>query len=116
MKRLAAVWPTMRDAGETQHLVSAWLLYQPDEHQIGIVTVAAKVAGTDEEDRRHGHLPRSSTANHSPDTYRRNWLLTKSSTAPASTCPGGCPGPTDGAPSAFPTFPVHPLPCIVRGE
>ena len=48
MEGLVAMWPTMREAAETQGLASAWLLFQPDEHQIGIVTVAAKVAGTDD--------------------------------------------------------------------
>ena len=50
MEGLAAVWPKMREAAETEGLASAWLLFQLDKHQIGIVTVAAKVAGTDDAD------------------------------------------------------------------
>ena len=48
--RLATVWPMIREAAQAQGLASAWLLFQPEERQIGIVTVAAKVPGADDAD------------------------------------------------------------------
>ena len=93
MEGLVAMWPTMREAAETQGLASAWLLFQPDEHQIGIVTVAAKVAGTDDAENASRSL---AALEHSESLVRylpQNLLRTKPSTTPASTCPCGYPGP-----------------------
>ncbi|MEE4343350.1 hypothetical protein V2K55_03220 [Pseudomonas alliivorans] len=39
---LKKVWPTIRDEAESMGLSSAWLMFQPEERQIGIVTVAAR--------------------------------------------------------------------------
>ena len=110
--RLAAVWPTMREAAETQGLASAWLLFQPQENQIGIVTVAAKVPGTEDADTASRSL---AALEHSESLARllpRELALHKvfdrtslnlSLWLPWSRTAGG-------AASAFPTFPVHPLP------
>jgi len=39
---LATVWPAVRADAEGQGLASVWLMFQPEERQIGILTVAAK--------------------------------------------------------------------------
>jgi hypothetical protein len=47
MDELNARWPLMLEEGQAAGLASVWLLYQPDERQIGLLTVIAQVAGTD---------------------------------------------------------------------
>ena len=81
------------EAAETEGLASAWLLFQLDKHQIGIVTVAAKVAGTDDADNASRSLAALEHSESLARYHRRNLLRTTSSTAPASTCPCGYPGP-----------------------
>lgn len=44
---LKEVWPTIRDEAEKQGLSSVWLMFQPEEKQIGILTVAEKTDDTD---------------------------------------------------------------------
>lgn len=39
---LKDVWPALRDKAQSLDLSSAWLLFNEDEHQVSIVTVAAK--------------------------------------------------------------------------
>lgn len=47
---VGSAWPDIRDAAEEQGLASAWLLVQPKECQIGLLTVASKpVEGGDPE-------------------------------------------------------------------
>jgi len=36
------IWPTLRDKAQALNLSSAWLLFNEDEHQVSIVTVAAR--------------------------------------------------------------------------
>lgn len=45
---LAEVYPAMRDEAEKQGLSSVWLMFQPEEKQIGILTVAAKSGDADQ--------------------------------------------------------------------
>ncbi|MGW1979546.1 hypothetical protein [Streptomyces sp. NPDC001889] len=45
---LAEVWPAVRDEAEKQDLSSVWLMFQPEEKQIGILTVAAKTDDADQ--------------------------------------------------------------------
>jgi hypothetical protein len=47
---LEQAWPTVRENAGGQGLASAWLLFQPEEEQIGILTVAAKADGWDPAD------------------------------------------------------------------
>lgn len=110
--RLAGAWPTIRDAAAAQGLASAWLLVQPNEDQIGIVTVAARVASADDTDTASRSL---ATLEHSdslaqllprelaPHKVFDRTSLNLSLWLPWSRNAGGVP-------SAFPTFPVHPLP------
>jgi hypothetical protein len=111
-ERLEALWPTLRDAAEAQQLASAWLLYQSDEHQIGIVTVAARVEGSDDADtasrslaalEHSKSLGRYLPAELVPHKVFDRTSLNLSLWLPRSRSAGGVP-------SAFPTFPVHPLP------
>jgi NADPH:quinone reductase len=110
--RLAAVWPTISGAAEAQGLASVWLLYQPDERQIGIVTVAGRVKGSDDADtasRSLGALEHcKSLARFLPRELAPRKVFDRTSLnltlwLPLSRAAGG-------APSAFPTYPVHPLP------
>lgn len=44
---LKQAWPTIRDQAEASGLSSAWLMFQPEERQVAIVTVAAKHESAD---------------------------------------------------------------------
>ena len=110
--RLATVWPMIREAAQAQGLASAWLLFQPEERQIGIVTVAAKVPGADDADTASRSLTALENAESlcrflprelAPRKVFDRTSLNLSLWLPRSRSAGG-------APSAFPTFPVHPLP------
>jgi hypothetical protein len=110
--RLAAVWPTMREAAKTQGLASIWLLFQPDDYQIGIVTVAAQIVGTDDADvasRSLAALEHSdSLARLLPQELASHKVFDRTSLNLSLWLPWS--REAGGAPSTFPTFPVHPLP------
>lgn len=110
--RLAAAWPTIREAAEAQGLASAWLLYQPDEHEIGIVTVAAQVAGSDDTDTASRSLAwlehTESLARFLPPELAPHKVFDRTSLNLSLWLPWS--RDAGGTPSAFPTFPVHPLP------
>jgi hypothetical protein len=110
--RLAAVWPTVSEAAATQRLASAWLLFQPDEHEIGIVTVADRVKDSDDADtasrslaalEHSKSLARFLPRELAPERVFDRTSLNLSLWLPRSRDAGG-------APSAFPTFPLHPIP------
>ena len=112
--RMAAVWPTIAAAAEAQRLASVWLLYQPDERQIGIVTVADRVKGSDDADiasrslsalEHSKSLARFLPRELAPDKDFDRSSLNLTLWLPRSRAAGG-------AASAFPTFPVHPLPDV----
>ncbi|NNH71078.1 hypothetical protein HLB23_14590 [Nocardia uniformis] len=44
---LEEVWPAVRDSARAEGLGAAWLLYQPEERQIAIHTVASRIADDD---------------------------------------------------------------------
>jgi hypothetical protein len=44
---LEQVWPAIRENAGRHGLASVWLLLQPEQQQIGILTVAAKADGRD---------------------------------------------------------------------
>ncbi|UFS95284.1 hypothetical protein [Nocardia huaxiensis] len=46
---LERAWPAMRDAAEESGLGGAWLLYQPEENQIAIHTIAGRVTSGEPE-------------------------------------------------------------------
>ena len=110
--RLAEAWSKIGEAAETQGLASAWLFVQPDEHQIGIVTVADRVKGSDDADtasqslaalEHSTSLARFLPRELAPDKVFDRTSLNLSLWLPWSRDAGG-------ASSSFPTFPVHPLP------
>jgi NADPH2:quinone reductase len=110
--RLAAVWPTVSEAAATQRLASAWLLFQPDEHQIGIVTVADRVEGSDDSDTASRSLAAlehsKSLARFLPRELAPEKVFDRTSLNLSLWLPRS--RDTGGAPSTFPTFPVHPVP------
>ena len=111
---LEQAWPTLRENAGWQGLASVWLLFQPEEEQIGILTVTAKAAGRDPADA----ASRSITALEGAESVgqflpaelgvkkvfdRTSLILTM--WLPQSRLAGG-------APSAFPAAAIHPLPQV----
>jgi hypothetical protein len=102
----------MLDAAEGRDLASIWLLFQPDEKQIGLVTVVAQTPGRDAEERASNALTSLESGESlskylaEPAGARKIFdrtSLNLSLWLPWSRLSGG-----DAA--LFPTFPVYPLP------
>jgi NADPH:quinone reductase-like Zn-dependent oxidoreductase len=110
--RLAKAWPKIRAAAEAQGLASAWLLVQPDEHQIGIVTIADRVNCCDDADTASQSLAalehRESLARLLPLELAPRKVFDRTSLILSLWLPRS--RDAGGVSSAFPTFPVHPLP------
>jgi hypothetical protein len=115
---LEAAWPTVRENAGWQGLASVWLLFQPAEGQIGILTVAAKADAGETADA----AARSLTALERAESMgqflpaelgaekvfdRTGLILTM--WLPLSRLAGG-------SPSAFPAAPVHPLPQVAERQ
>jgi hypothetical protein len=109
---LEPVWPTVRENAGWQGLASVWLLFQPAERQIGILTVAAKADGGDPADvaarsltalERAGSVGEFLPAELGAEKVFDRTSLILSMWLPLSRLAGG-------APSAFPAAEVHPLP------
>jgi hypothetical protein len=114
---LEAAWPTVRENARWR-LASVWLLFQPEEKQIGILTVAAKADGRDPADaaaRSVTALERAeSTGQFLPAELSAEKVFDRTSLIlttwlPLSRLAGG-------APSAFPAAPVHPLPRVAAQQ
>ena len=106
---LHALWPRLREAAEGRNLASVWLLLQPDEHQIGLLTVIAQMPGIDAAER----ASKSIVALERKDSLSKYFIqplqaqkifdrtsLNLSLWLPWSRRAGGDP-------AAFPTFPLH---------
>jgi hypothetical protein len=115
---LRQVWPTVRETAGWQGLASVWLLFQPEEEQIGILTVAAKMAGRDPADAAARSLTALEQAEPAGRLLpaelgaakvfdRTSLILTM--WLPLSRLAGG-------APSAFPAAPLHPLPQVAEQQ
>ncbi len=109
---LKAAWPGVCKAARDIGLASVWLLIQPDERQIGILTVSMKLPGTEEAERASRSIvdleQTQSLINRvsGHTTLRRLFDRTSLNLAlwlPQSRRLGGDP-------SIFPVYPVHPLP------
>jgi hypothetical protein len=115
---LQPLWPTVCENAAWQGLASVWLLFQPEEEQIGILTMAAKADGGDPADV----AARSLTALEQTESVgrflpaelgaekvfdRTSLILTM--WLPLSRLAGG-------APVAFPAAPVHPLPQVAEEQ
>lgn len=109
---LEAAWPAVRDAASASNRASVWLLNQPEEQQIGLLTVATQLPGSNETERASRSLAALEHAESlaglvSGQIAMRSLFdrtsLNLSLWLPRSRRAGGDP-------SIFPTFPVHPLP------
>lgn len=115
---LEQVWPTVRDDAARRGLASVWLLFQPEEKQVGILTVADKVEGRDQADA----ASRSVTALEHAESVGRvlpaklglEKVFDRTSVILAMWLPQS--RLAGGAPSAFPTKPVHPLPRMAESD
>lgn len=109
---LERTWPAIRDDAQKQGLSSAWLMYQPQEKQIGILTVASKTDDKDPAAAVSGGLLALENAQSAGRLLPAELGLTKlfdrtsliiSSWLPLSRALGG-------AHSSFPVSPPHGLP------
>ena len=111
-RKLEAAWPALRDAAQEEGLAAIWLLLQPDEQQIGLLTVAAQLPGEDEADRASRSLAaleqRASLIRHLSGEVVTRSLFDRSSLNLSLWLPRS--QPLGGDASAFSTYPVHPLP------
>jgi hypothetical protein len=115
---LEQVWPTVRESAGRQDLASSWLLFQPEQKQIGILTVAAKADGSDLADA----ASRSVTALEQTESLGRflpselgvEKVFDRSSLILAMWLPQS--RLAGGAPSAYPAAPVHPLPQLAQQQ
>jgi len=115
---LEQVWPTVRENAGWQGLASVWLLYQPEEKQIGILTVAAKADGGDPAEvaarsvawlEQAGSLGQFLPAELGAEKVFDRTSLILTMWLPRSRLAGG-------APSAFPSATVHPLPQVAEQQ
>jgi hypothetical protein len=112
MDDLQALWPRLREAAEAIDLASVWLLLQPDEHQIGLLTVIAQRPGANAAES----ASKSIVALERTDTLSRYFvppmqvqkIFDRTSLNLALWLPWS--RRAGGDPAAFPTFPLHPLP------
>ncbi|MFE0102043.1 hypothetical protein [Streptomyces sp. NPDC059009] len=111
-RHLAQVWPAVLADAERQGLASVWLLHQPEEQQIALLTVASRVAGADRADA----LSRSvaalagapSPGRLLPAALGATQVFDRTSPILAMWLPES--RRAGGAPSAYPAAPVHPEP------
>ncbi|MET0493315.1 MAG: hypothetical protein ABW000_09325 [Actinoplanes sp.] len=111
-RELERAWPQIQDAAGEAGLASVWLMFQPEERQVGILTVAERVDDTDpvvSAARSIEALERTpSGGRFLPATLETAKVFDRTSLIlsmwlPQSRLAGG-------APSAYPSVPVHPLP------
>lgn len=109
---LETVWPEILDDARKQDLAGVWLLTQPDERQIGILSVATQLPGTDMAERASTSLgnleKRPSLIRHVPGHMSFVKLFDRASLNLSLWLPRS--PPLGGDASIFPTFPIHPLP------
>jgi hypothetical protein len=109
---LAQIWPAVCENAGRQGLASVWLLFQPEEAQIGTLTVAAKADGSDPADaasRSVAALEQAeSVGRFLPAGLGVSKVFDRTSLILAMWLPQS--RLAGGAPSAYPAAPVHPLP------
>jgi len=112
MTALEAAWPAIRDAAREGGRASVWLLNQPDEQQIGLLTVATQLSGSNQAERASRSLAAlehaESLASRFPSQIAIRSLFDRTSLNLSLWLPQS--QRAGGDPSIFPTFPVHPLP------
>lgn len=109
---LPSIWTTIRDTAENDGLACVWLLHQPDERQLGLLTVATQTPGTTAEESASISLSRLESKRSLSILFPAQLNVRKifdrtslnvSIWLPKSHALGGVP-------VIFPTFPVHPKP------
>jgi hypothetical protein len=109
---LETLWPSILEAAKDENLASVWLLFQPDERQIGILTVIQQEPGTDAEERASKSIvameQKDSLCRYFTGSMRVQKIFDRTSLNLSLWLPWS--RHAGGDPSAFPTFPVHPLP------
>ena len=117
-RELERVWAQIRDAAADGGLASVWLMFQPEERQIGVLTVAERVRDSDpvvaaarsiEALERTPSVGRFLPAALGAEKVFDRTSLILSMWLPESRVAGG-------EPSAYPSAPVHPLPRVERQE
>jgi hypothetical protein len=112
MGSLKAVWPVMLEAAKAASLTSVWLLFQPEERQIGLVTVVAQMPGTDAAKRASSSIVALEGKDSLSRLFRESMHAQKIFDRTSLNLSLWLPWSrrAGGEASAFPTFPVHPLP------
>lgn len=109
---LEAAWPAVRDAARKAGRASVWLLNQPDERQIGLLTVATQLSGDNPAEQASRSLAAlehaESLASHVSSQIAIRPLFDRTSLNLSLWLPWS--QRAGGDHSIFPTFPVHPLP------
>ncbi|MGJ4945579.1 hypothetical protein ACQR1W_33810 [Bradyrhizobium sp. HKCCYLS1011] len=109
---LQALWPSIRETAKIAHLSSVWLLHQPDECQIGLLTVVAQKPGSSAAERASESLlgleRMESLSRHFTQPVQARKIFDRTSLNLSLWLPWS--RHAGGDPAAFPTFSVHPLP------
>ena len=109
---LRAIWPRLRSAAQEENLASVWLLLQPDEHQIGLLTVIAQTSGTSAAELASNAIAdlerKDSLSRCFSECLRAQKIFDRTSLNLSLWLPWS--RRAGGDPTAFPTFPLHPLP------
>ena len=112
MTALEAAWPAICDAAREGGRASVWLLNQPDERQVGLLTVATQLSGSNQAEQASRSLAAlehaESLASHVSSQIAVRPLFDRTSLNLSLWLPRS--QRAGGDPSIFPTFPVHPLP------
>jgi hypothetical protein len=112
MNDLKALWPMMLEAAKGAGLASVWLLFQPDERQLGLVTVIAQTTGTDAAKSASNSIAalegKESLSKQFRERVHAQRIFDRTSLNLSLWLPWSRRAGGDA--SAFPTFPVHPLP------
>ena len=111
---LERVWPSVRAHADRQDLSSVWLMFQPEEGQIGIVTVASNIDGADPADvatRSIAALESTESLGRLlPEELGSKKVFDRTSLILAMWLPQS--RLAGGAPSAYPASPPHPRPSV----
>lgn len=109
---LHAFWPRLREAAEGRELASVWLLHQPDERQIGLLTVVAQMPGSEVAERASKSIValerKDSLSGYFSQSVQAQKIFDRTSLNLSLWLPWS--RRAGGSPAAFPTFPLHPLP------
>ena len=112
MTALQAAWPAIREAAREAERASVWLLNQPDERQVGLLTVAMQLPGSNQTEQASRSLTAlehaESLASRISSQIALRPLFDRTSLNLSLWLPWS--RRAGGDPSIFPTFPVHPLP------